>query len=297
MQAENFPNIDPTEIDLDEVRAFSKESQFMRLAVSLMIEATKYACIAACTTGDQQVWDRDHAAIGGNMVRLYQLIDSFIDQTTQDRSETVQILSRLIFETSVNILYLIENFSKETIDSYIESSLRFESRLLKRINGEIERRSGIRLPIEDRMIQSIERIASISQISLTSLNTKEKGIWDKIDMYSKAKSVWLEGLYLAAFAGMSINIHGAWGDLYGHHLEYEDGGGFRPKISWARPRPQVILTLPLVVTNSIQKYFYFIAGEEVGDYFETRLNDLVFRIHKLAAAHDEYLSGKTWPFI
>jgi len=40
------------------------------LASELLREVASYVCVAACTMGSKPVWDRDHAAVGGNMVRL-----------------------------------------------------------------------------------------------------------------------------------------------------------------------------------------------------------------------------------
>ena len=53
------------------------------------------------------------------MVRLLKLLSGFLDQTSQKRRETSEILGRLAFETVVNVRYLIVNFSPALVDSYI----------------------------------------------------------------------------------------------------------------------------------------------------------------------------------
>jgi hypothetical protein len=118
--------VERVEVDPAKIATFATEQEFVGLAVSLMIELASYSCIAATTLGPSQVWDRDHAAVGGNMVRLYKLLVSLLDQTCQRREEISWILGRLIFETAVNIRYLIANFSQELIDSYVKHALRQE---------------------------------------------------------------------------------------------------------------------------------------------------------------------------
>jgi uncharacterized protein DUF5677 len=154
----DVPEVKRVEVDLDKIAAFKTEEEFTGLAVSLMIEVASYSCIAAATLGASPSWDRDRAAVGGNMVRLYKLLDSFLDQTSRRREEITSILGRLIFETAVNIRYLIANFSKELIDSYVKHSLRQERRLFGLVQANISKR-GSMLPIADRMLKSIDRAA------------------------------------------------------------------------------------------------------------------------------------------
>lgn len=40
--------------------------------------------------GSKPVWDRDHAAVGGNMVRLFKVLSAHLDQTVQRRYENRQ---------------------------------------------------------------------------------------------------------------------------------------------------------------------------------------------------------------
>src|SRR5262245_26043549 len=160
------PEVKRVDVDLDKVAAFTTEEKFTNLAVSLMIEVASYSCVAANTLGTSTSWDRDHAAVGGNMVRLYKLLDSFLDQTCRRRDEIAWILGRLIFETAVNIRYLIVNFSKELIDSYVMRALRQERRVFDLLQANISRRGPPLLPIEDRMLKSIDRAARAVGISL-----------------------------------------------------------------------------------------------------------------------------------
>jgi hypothetical protein len=101
--SQEVPEVERVKLDLAEIKAFASEDEFVALAVSLMVEVARYACIAANTVGTSTTWDRDHAAVGGNMVRLYKLVDAFLDQTCKRQGEISFIFARLIFETSVNV--------------------------------------------------------------------------------------------------------------------------------------------------------------------------------------------------
>jgi hypothetical protein len=170
-----LPRIERVEVDFGGIVKFNKEDDFTKLAISLMVETASYVCVAACTMGTKSVWDRDRAAICGNMVRLYKLLHSVLDQTCQRRQETRFILARLVFETLVNIRYMIKEFSPQLIVSYIAYSFRHERRLRDLIQENIKARHGQILPIEDRMLKSINRSAVAAGIALDDVDVTKKG--------------------------------------------------------------------------------------------------------------------------
>jgi hypothetical protein len=288
------PDVERVEVDLDKIAAFTTEEEFTGLAVSMMVEVASYSCVAAATLGASPSWDRDRAAVGGNMVRLYKLLDSFLDQTCQRREEITSILGRLIFETTVNIRYLIANFSKELIDSYVKHALRQERRLFDRVQAKVSKR-GSMLPIEDRMLKSIGRAARAAGVSLDDVDPTDGRPWGGKNMYEKTNEVGLRDAYVAAFGGGSQGIHGNWNEVYGCHLHWDESAAFTPNTKWRNPRPQLINALALVVIGTIELYFDFMAGEDVGRHFTPLLSDLRDRIYTVVEAHEAYLSGKRWP--
>ena len=292
------PAVERVEVDLDKIAAFTTEEEFTGLAVSLMVEVASYSCVAAATLGASPSWNRDRAAVGGNMVRLYKLLNSFLDQTCRRREEITSILGRLIFETAVNIRYLIANFSKELIDSYVKHGLRQERRLFDRVQAKISER-GSMLPIEDRMLKSICRAATAAGVSLDDVDLTDRSpSWGGKNTYEKTNEVGLRDAYVAAFGGGSQNIHGNWNEIYGCHLHWDkSAAAFTPNAKWRNPRPQLINALGLVVIGTIKLYFDFMAGEDVGRHYTPLLSDLRDRIRTVAEAHEAYLSGKRWPEI
>ncbi|MDI3567110.1 DUF5677 domain-containing protein [Bradyrhizobium sp. Arg816] len=278
--------------------SFAKESQFTSLAVSLMVETASYACIAAGTLGPQASWDRSMAAVGGTVVRQYKLLDAFLDQICKDRDETAVLIARPLFETTVNIRFFIKNFSADLIDSYVQKSLQHERKLRDKLKANILARSGVVLPIEDRMLNSIERAERVAGIPLDHVNPSDKRPWGNKNLFEKAKDVGLADAYSGFFGGPSHNIHGNWHEIYSNHLDWNEAtNSFTPKMAWKRPRPQTVTSLALVVADTLKIYFEFIGGDELSSHFEPKLDDLQNRVFSLVDAHEAYLARKKWPAI
>jgi hypothetical protein len=285
-------------VSADELATFQSEDDFLELVVRLMIEVGSYATIAACTLGESSTWDRDHAAVGGNMVRLLKLIHALLDQICQRRGEIVGLLLRLIFEAQVNIRFLILEFSPELIDSYIANSLKHERKLRDLIQGNIAERGGVMLPIEDRMLQSVSRTAKLAKLSLDEVSLKGERNWGGKNAFEKASRVGLDSIYLAAFGRGSNSVHGNWNEIAGHHLEYDDSSErFTPSTDWARPRPQLPLALGGLIVDTLKIYFEFMGGPAVAEELEPLLGNLSDRILQVTHAHEIYLGRKQWPEI
>lgn len=290
-----FEEIEKLAVSEEELAAFTNEDDFIGLGVSLLIEAGSYVCIAANTLGEHEKWDRDTAAIGGNLVRLYKMISAFLDQTVQRRRETSFIFARLIFETVVTIRYLVRYFSNELVASYVVNSFKHEIKLRTKIDQNIAARGGVILPIEDRMMKSIDRAFSSAGLSPEDFDGPTERNWGGKNLYEKASDLGMGDVYLAAFSGPSHSIHGAWGDIYSHCLHTEGDGLFSPKISWGYPRPQLISALANLSIFAVDDYFGFIGGLELQEAVREHLTDLTLRLHALDQAHESYLAPKEWP--
>lgn len=297
LTADNLPEIKRITVDVKEIAAFGREDDFTGLAIDLMIETGSWTCVAASTLGEDAIWDRDKAAICGNMVRLYKLIHNVLDQTTQKRQESAFIFARLVFETLVNIRYMVQHFDPKLIDDYVKYSLRHERKLRDRVLANVADRKGITLPIEDRMLKSIERAAIAAQVPLDDVDMSQKGPWGGKNLYDKAEAVGLGDVYLGAFAGPSHSVHGNWHEIYSNHIEWDEKSGFKPKLEWQHPRPQVLLALCTLVAETMMVYFQFMCGERWDELFGEPLSDLIGRVAAASDAHEAYLSTKQWPAI
>ncbi|MGY3079092.1 hypothetical protein ACVWZZ_005500 [Bradyrhizobium sp. LM6.10] len=292
-----LPAVERVTVDPVAIAAFTREWDFTVLASELLREVTSYVSVAACVLGSAPVWTRDQAAVGGNMVRLSKLLSAFLDQIVEKKMETGTILSRLAFETIVNVRYLIANFSPELVNSLVRHSLKHERRLHDTIQANIRERGGDVLHIEQRMLNSIDRASRIAGVMLDSVDLKDRTPWGGKDLRQKAAAVGLEQPYLAVFGGMSHNVHGSWHDLYHFHLETDEAGAFTPNLDWGRPRPQPLFALGHLALSAVAEYLIFIGGEATFDQLRQQLADLGVRIESVDQAHESYLSAKAWPAI
>jgi hypothetical protein len=267
----------------------------MEVAVELLVETACYVTVAACLYDGQAAWDRNRAAVAGNIVRLYKLLHGFLDQLCQRRGELAQVFNRLIFETLINARYLMKNFSDATVLQYISSSLVHERKLRDRILANIDARSGIMLPIEDRMLQSINYTARKANVSLDQIDPQQDNRWGG-SIYKRCKDVGWVDAYLYVFSGGSSSIHGNWQELAGNHLEWDENkDGFTNKTEWALVRPQQPLALARLIIETLSEYAAFVGGDEAAELFDLYLRSLHDRVHTLTLKHEAYLSTKTWP--
>jgi Family of unknown function (DUF5677) len=285
-----------TDVNIDEVGAFSSEEQFLDLAAALLAEAAEYTRIAAGALPIGSNWTRNQAAIGGSVVRLHKNTLALLDQTEQRKRETSFVFARLGFETVVTIRYLIKHFSPDLIASYIKHSFKYEVRLRKNIKENIAKRSGLILPIEDRMLKSIERAFEKAGLNPTDMDKYRDRDWGGKNLYEKADDLQLGNAYLGAFAGPSQSVHGGWGDIYSHNLEAIDAG-FIPKLNWSHPRPQLVTAVAILTLTAVRDYVGYVAGDEIQQKANSILENLVGRIELLDQAHEKYLSTKDWPKI
>jgi len=286
-----IPDIKRTEIDESRVRAFESEADFIGLSVSLLIEVGSYVRVAGnLYPAKTRSWNRDEAILGGHLVRLYKLIDGLLDQTCKHRRETSFVLGRLAFECIVNLRYLITHASDELFRSYRSYSLQHERQLLARIQTNIEARNGQELPIERRMINSIERSFRVSGIDAEDVpKTKERN-WGGLSIFERAKAVGLEAAYLAAFGGGSHTVHGNWQDLVEYHLEDVNENAFRADFKWHAPRPQLLDAITLHTAEAVVDFAQYLAPPEESDPFVALLRDLQERVLLLSRLHEEFLN-------
>lgn len=281
------PDVTRVEVAPDTVRAFTDEHAFTGLAVELLIEAGSYVCVAASILPPPpHRWNRHEAVVVGHLARLYKLISAMLDQTCQHRRETTFIFARLAFECIVNMRFLIKNDRPEITASYIEYSMRHEKRLRDRIRANIASRGGEAMPVEERMLRSIEASAKHSSVDLDSIDPPKN--WGGMNLFEKAKDVGLDEAYLGAFAGPSHSVHGNWQDLLEYHLD-TDEDGYSADLRWHRPRPQLLTTLAHLTVATLVAFFTDTLGS-AGEPLATKMPDLKERIELFVHLHEEFLA-------
>jgi hypothetical protein len=283
-----------TKVDVEEVRKFASEDQFMFLAVELLKEVAKITAILACSYRGQddnpRKWERNEAILGGLMVRTSKLQLALLDQTIQKRLEIAFIIFRCLAESLINLKYLLKRDNDNLFDEYIEYSLREEKRLLNRIKKNIANR-GYELPIESGMISSIEHSFETSSFSPEQVDETKWTPWGE-KIYERAKSVGLEDAYFALFSLPSHSVHGNWQDLIAYHLKHENGE-FSPNTQWSYPRPQFLFTIALFSADTNKLYLNEILQDcPDKDHIVNLLNDTILRVRVADELHEQFLNQK-----
>jgi hypothetical protein len=206
--------IKATDISEERLKSFVTEDDFNGVAVELLIEVGSYVCAAASLVPQEtRRWRRDQAILGGHLVRLYKLISGLLDQICQRRQEIAFIIARIAFECIVNLRYLIKFANDpETFDSYVAHSLRQEKRLHTKISEEIDARGGDVMPVENRMLNSIDKTLKASGIRIEDLSPSRPKNWADKTLAERAETVGLRESYLGSFGGASAAVHGSWMD-------------------------------------------------------------------------------------
>jgi len=280
------------EVASDDIKQYSSDDQYMDLLVELTKEAASLLTVVACLTRggsptDIQPWPRNKAILCGLLVRTCKLLTGFMDSVCAGKFEFVAIHSRLIFETCVNLRFLIAEDSAETYESFVRYSLSLEARLSKRIHRNIDAR-GYTLPVEERMLASIQHSFSSSGVSLQEVGGKQKSWGNGLDQ--RARKVGLGDPYLLMFSLPSHAIHGNWEDLLRRHLKEKDGG-FLPDPSWYPPRPQVFAGPLVVCLETGRVYLRHMFGDDTAR-LEKELFDLEERFRVVTSLHEAFVETR-----
>jgi Family of unknown function (DUF5677) len=288
---EQIDSIKPTDVSLARTDGFTSEDDFNGLAVELLIEVGSLICVAGnLMPANTRRWDRNQAVLGGHLVRLYKLICALLDQICQRRREITFIIARLAFECIVNIRFLIKFGDAATYDSYVRYSLRQEKRLYERISKESEGRHGEKMPVEERMLASIDRTVKASGLSIEDLSPSRPKDWADKNLYERADAIGLGGTYIGTFGGPSSSVHGNWTDLLEFQLEtHHNEGNFSPEFEWHNPRPQIGQTVALLAVDAAREYFAYVGGGPI-QFMEDTFANLSNRIREAARAHEAFLN-------
>lgn len=285
-------NIPRTEVNVEEIKKYDSEEEFMSLAVGLLKEVRKISSILSCTyrldeKNNPRKWKRNEAVLGGLMVRLVKLQTGLLDQICQKRLEIVNILFRCLCENIINLEYLLKRSKDDLFDEYIEFSLREEKRLQNKIEKNIAER-GYEIPIETRMKHSINHAFKISSFSSEQIDEKKWKPWGE-KIYERAKKIGMEEIYFAAFSLPSHAVHGNWQDLITYHLEHEKGE-FSPKLHWGNPRPQPLFAVSFLSAKVNKKYSNEIIPDcSDKDKINKILDDIIVRISVADELHEQFL--------
>lgn len=282
-------------VNLVEIESYTSEAEFLSLGVKLLRELNDYVKQIAELVPEKRNWFKSEAVLGSHLVRLHKLLFVVCEQLDLRRLEISYLLTRVISETIINMIFILNNNNDRTVLSYIAQSLKAENEFKDIINTNINKR-GHHLPIEDRMLASIN--ANFKQSSMTSAQITELSkAWLKKDgkKYSTYQRVIDLGfndlLYMVLFTLPSHSIHADWKDALSYHLDAYQDGTFGPSLDWTEPKFQAIEGISRFTCVGLNKYIAYLSKNQ-DTIITGKIVDISQRIDAVGKAHEKFLQSK-----
>jgi hypothetical protein len=284
--------VEPTEVTGELLRQCREKEDFTELAFKLYRETGCVLSVVAHAyigqPGSKMALKLEQAICAGFVIRIVKFMISVVQLGEQaDRGEVILALNRSIFESAVNLRVLV---LKNSYDEFIKSGLSVERELYDLIASNIQARGGEVLPIESRMLESVQHTFDRSGCKLEDVNAKFKP-WGG-GMRNRLKDIGWAEAYVSMERIPSHAVHGTWVDLLFHHLKPADGR-FAPDATWLSIDSRYLNPVCIVVLEAARDYLNTFLGDvpELKPLY-VRLDDLTERILMVTRVYEEWLAAK-----
>jgi hypothetical protein len=281
-----------TDVNEEKILEFDDHGEFSYLAVEIFKEISilivTVSSIKRSSGGVEIPYNREEAAVFGNLVRYCKISSAYLEQYTKKRAETCMILLRSLMETYINLKYFLKYKDQHTISHYIKHSLKQEKLLLESIRQK-EGKDPALQHIEMRMKDSINR--SIKDSGFTEEEISNSSKWaDKVKQ--RLNEIIDPSLYII-YGNSSHSVHGNWQDLLFFHLS-KSGDGFVQKTEWTTPTIQLIAPLTLMSCDLLRNFAEeVIPASKNKDVLLEEIKDIFLRAWKLDKLHEKFIQ-KNW---
>lgn len=165
--------------------------------------------------------------------------------------ETTAIVDRCIFESAVKLIWLCQSASDEEFTRYLADGLKTELEFKARIEADIAESGGAILPIQARMLKSIDNHIAASGLTPDGIRSAKK----QRDIAAMIDGLGYDRLfYIVAQKIGSHHIHGTWPALIFHYLEKRDdaeGFAFGPSADPCDTHINQFMFTPLIVLHAM----------------------------------------------
>ena len=223
--------------------------------------------------GQPRTLSRNEAILAGQMVRLAKLHRGLLQFCSPPRMELFSFLLRGAIETAVNLRYLLEHGTPEVYDSYVRDSLRLYKENHDRVMEEVRARGGTIMPMAHWMLEGIKRAFQVAGVELDSVDSTEPPSRARGGARGRFKTLGLEDMYAPSFGVQSNYVHGAWQEVYEHHLVVQPDGSFlpRPDFEGLAPAP-IIMAVDVLAGASVDYLKATASPSDDRDVLEDRIN-------------------------
>jgi len=286
--------VEAVEVTDNVLRKCAEEGRFSEVAFELYKEAGCILSVCAhCYLSEEpgeMVLTRNQAICAGLLVRINKFMITVVQLCSQaDRGEVIMALNRCIAESAINLRFLARKNEGRFYDQFVRFSLAPEREFHDLVRRNIAERGGVELPIEARILDSIDSLCDASGVRIEDVGSKYrdwgKGVRARFDALGESDA------YVLSQRIPSHAVHGTWVDLLQNHLEAK-GEGFSPNPGWQKVDERLLGPVAIMVLDAAEDYLgvFFEDQPELRPLY-ARIDDLRHRILKLAAAHEEWLSA------
>lgn len=181
--------------------------------------------------------------------------------------ETTAIVDRCIFESSVKIIWLCHSTSNsdEEFTRYLADGLKTELEFKARIEADIAANGGTIMPIQERMLRSIDNHIAASGLTPDGIRSAKK----QRDLAAMIDGLGYDRLlYLVAQKIGSHHTHGSWSSLLIHYLEKREelaGFAFGPSAFPCDTHINQFMFVPIIVLNAMRAIVQYTLEEKEAD--------------------------------
>lgn len=272
------------------------KNSFSPVAFKLYEEAMKVLTVCSCTysssTPEECALPRNQAICAGLLLRIVSVMRSVATLVihTPNCANVVFALNRFITESATNLRFLAVKREERFFDQFVRFSLAPERELYDVIRKNIADRDGEMLPIEQRMLRSIDRVCRLSGVTINKVQPKA-GNWGG-SLRDRLIALGEDESYAMQQRIPSHSVHGTWVDLINHHLTVVDDNGFRPKPDQARVDSRLMLPVCVLALKAAHTYIeVFIPPLPERESLLERITDLTQRIITLDEAHEGWINS------
>jgi hypothetical protein len=217
-QRESLDHLMLPAVTISDLDARLESGKFDDLAFELFKETV--SVLVVCASGyiahserADVSYPRNQAICIGLLVRLVKFMRAILAQLSHgdELGEVVLALLRCLAETSISVRYLILKDDGAVFDEFVRTGLGPEGALYDLIQQNTAGRNGETLPMEERMLKSIERVCRLSGVSIDEVKRKHSDWGGGIK--KRLIALEIEETYVSVQRVPSHAVHGTWTDL------------------------------------------------------------------------------------
>ncbi|HAU0792899.1 TPA: DUF5677 domain-containing protein [Legionella pneumophila] len=174
------------------------------------------------------------------------------------QGETTAILDRCILESCVKLIWLCQNKQVMSFNRFIADGLKADLKLKGNILSNIQQRNGKELPVEKRMLNSIEKYIQDSGLTEDDIANSKR----LPDMASMLKSIKVADVYYVVIMNMgSHSVHGTWSSLKKDYFIIEDGSVY-PQDHLTPTHVNQLISVSIMALYAMKAFFNHILDND-----------------------------------